>query len=116
MEFDEKVIFHEDPEAHGSTVDSPEAGPIEPESEEQGSPTDAAPAEGKGAPAAEAGSGEPVSEAEAPASGYEEISPKKWYIIHTYSGFEHKVAESLRTRSEAFGFSGKIGTLLVGGP
>ena len=28
-----------------------------------------------------------------------------WYIIHTYSGFENKVAESLRTRSEAFAFS-----------
>ena len=24
-------------------------------------------------------------------------SPKKWFIIHTYSGFENKVAESLRT-------------------
>ena len=33
----------------------------------------------------------------------------KWYIIHTYSGFEHKVQESLRTRSEAFGFADKIG-------
>ena len=29
---------------------------------------------------------------------------KHWYIIHTYSGFERKVAESLRTRAEAFGF------------
>ena len=46
-------------------------------------------------------------------SGYEEASPKKWYIIHTYSGFEQKVAESLRTRSEAFGFSGKIGNILI---
>jgi transcriptional antiterminator NusG len=39
--------------------------------------------------------------------------PKNWYIIHTYSGFENKVAESLRTRSEAFGFSNRIGQILI---
>jgi transcription termination/antitermination protein NusG len=38
---------------------------------------------------------------------------KHWYIIHTYSGFENKVAESLRTRSEAFGFAEKIGQILI---
>jgi transcriptional antiterminator NusG len=27
---------------------------------------------------------------------------KSWYIIHTYSGFERKVAESLRSRVKAF--------------
>jgi transcriptional antiterminator NusG len=36
-----------------------------------------------------------------------------WYIVHTYSGFENKVAESLRTRSEAFGFSHRIGQILI---
>ena len=40
-------------------------------------------------------------------------SLKNWYIIHTYSGFENKVAESLRTRAEAFGFAGKIGQILI---
>ena len=39
--------------------------------------------------------------------------PKQWYIIHTYSGFERKVAESLRTRAEAFGFSDSIGQILI---
>src|SRR5262245_48439265 len=38
---------------------------------------------------------------------------KNWYIIHTYSGFENKVAESLRTRAEAFGFTGQIGQILI---
>ena len=38
---------------------------------------------------------------------------KHWYIIHTYSGFERKVAESLRTRAEAFGFSDSIGQILI---
>lgn len=36
-----------------------------------------------------------------------------WYIIHTYSGFENKVAESLKTRSEAFGFTDKLGQVLI---
>jgi transcriptional antiterminator NusG len=47
------------------------------------------------------------------AGGYDPTSPKKWYIIHTYSGFENKVQESLRTRSEAFGFADKIGQILI---
>src|SRR5271168_4052729 len=38
---------------------------------------------------------------------------KHWYIIHTYSGFERKVAESLRTRAEAFGFDSSIGQILI---
>jgi transcriptional antiterminator NusG len=40
-------------------------------------------------------------------------APKNWYIIHAYSGFENKVAESLRTRAEAFGFAGSIGQILI---
>jgi transcriptional antiterminator NusG len=36
-----------------------------------------------------------------------------WYIIHTYSGFEGKVKESLRTRSQAFGFADRIGEILI---
>src|SRR6202161_3808125 len=38
---------------------------------------------------------------------------KHWYIIHTYSGFERKVAESLRTRADAFGFGEQIGQILI---
>jgi transcriptional antiterminator NusG len=38
---------------------------------------------------------------------------KNWYIIHTYSGFEQKVADSLRSRAEAFGFADKIGQVLI---
>ncbi len=36
-----------------------------------------------------------------------------WYIIHTYSGFEEKVKESLRGRSQAFGFAERIGDILI---
>ena len=39
--------------------------------------------------------------------------PKHWYIIHTYSGFEQKVADSLRTRAQAFGYADKIGQVLI---
>jgi len=64
--------------------------------------------------------GEGVPEESAPEDGGEAVaeealplSPFKWYIIHTYSGFENKVAESLRSRAEAFGFSDKIGQILI---
>jgi transcriptional antiterminator NusG len=36
-----------------------------------------------------------------------------WYIIHTYSGFEKKVKESLESRVAAFGLQDKIGRLMV---
>ena len=36
-----------------------------------------------------------------------------WYIIHTYSGFENKVKESLRIRADAFGFADRIGEILI---
>jgi transcriptional antiterminator NusG len=83
MEADENVQFGD--------VESPEPGA--PES----GPVEASPV--------------PVPEAAAPA--YDDSSAKKWYIIHTYSGFENKVAESLRTRADAFGFGDKIGQLLI---
>ncbi len=38
---------------------------------------------------------------------------KKWFIIHTYSGFEQKVADSLRSRADAFNFADKIGNVLI---
>lgn len=38
---------------------------------------------------------------------------KNWYIIHTYSGFEQKVADSLRSRAQAFGFADQIGDVLI---
>ncbi len=38
---------------------------------------------------------------------------KNWYIIHAYSGFERKVAETLRGRIEAAGLGNRIGEILV---
>jgi transcriptional antiterminator NusG len=37
----------------------------------------------------------------------------KWYIIHSYSGFERKVKESLESRVVAFGLQDKIGKVLI---
>lgn len=40
-------------------------------------------------------------------------SQRQWYIIHTYSGFENKVKQSLRQRADAYGMGDKIGEILV---
>ncbi len=38
---------------------------------------------------------------------------KNWYIIHTYSGFEKKVAETLKSRVDAAGLAEKFGEIMV---
>jgi len=100
MEDEEIESFDEQPDASAGFAREPE--PVSAESVEAG---------------VEAAGVEQIREepvvAEPPASGYDESSPRKWYIIHTYSGFENKVAESLKTRSEAFGFADKIGQVLI---
>ena len=40
-------------------------------------------------------------------------SGKNWYIVHTYSGFEKKVAESLQQRVQAYGLQEEIGEVLI---
>ncbi len=37
----------------------------------------------------------------------------RWYIVHTYSGFERKVRESLESRVAAFGLENKIGRVII---
>ena len=41
------------------------------------------------------------------------VSDKKWYIIHTYSGYERKVAESLMNRIQAYDLGECIGQILI---
>ena len=38
---------------------------------------------------------------------------KQWYIVHTYSGFENKVKESLEQRVHAYGLQEEIGEILI---
>jgi transcriptional antiterminator NusG len=57
--------------------------------------------------------GAPPNGAEAPQSTEPSNPNMKWYIIHSYSGFERKVKESLESRVAAFGLQGKIGRVLI---
>jgi transcriptional antiterminator NusG len=63
---------------------------------------------------------EPVSEEVEPTEVEpEEIKPHspsddaKWYIVHTYSGHENKVAKSLKQRLESMGFENRIFDIIV---
>jgi transcription termination/antitermination protein NusG len=61
-------------------------------------------------------SGQSEASGSEPASGAVEAprNPNmKWYIIHSYSGFERKVRESLESRVQAFGLQNKIGRVLI---
>jgi transcription termination/antitermination protein NusG len=42
-----------------------------------------------------------------------EQAAKSWYIVHTYSGFEKKVAESLKQRVQAYGLQEEIAEVLI---
>ena len=42
-----------------------------------------------------------------------EVITKQWYIVHTYSGFEKKVSESLQQRVQAYGLQSEIGEVLM---
>lgn len=53
------------------------------------------------------------AEAEDLIPGQDENPLMNWFIVHTYSGFENKVSESLRTRADAFGFSERLGQILI---
>ena len=101
---DEKQYFDEEPEDDATA----QAG-----GEQEVHDTEEQPAEYLEAEAEAVHAAAAPANGDVPAAGYDESSPKKWYIIHTYSGFEHKVQESLRTRADAFGFADKIGQILI---
>ena len=42
-----------------------------------------------------------------------EVVTKNWYIVHTYSGFENKVKESLEQRGQAYGLQEEVGEILI---
>lgn len=78
---------------------------------------EAAEAEAVEAEAVEAEASESEAAGEAAAPGQPTINIDRpnmnWYIIHTYSGFEQKVRESLRGRAQAFGYADQIGEILI---
>ena len=42
-----------------------------------------------------------------------DVATKNWYIVHTYSGFENKVKESLEERVKAYNLEDKVGEVLI---
>jgi len=42
-----------------------------------------------------------------------ETPERKWYIVHTYSGFEERVRETLRQRAEALGMGDAFGDIRI---
>ena len=84
------------------------------EAEEQPQP---AAAETPEATEAKAAASSDVNEAAAGSEAAPVEPPKnpnmKWYIIHSYSGFERKVKESLESRVAAFGLQDKIGRVVI---
>ena len=42
-----------------------------------------------------------------------DVATRRWYIVHTYSGFEKKVEDSLKQRVQAYGMQDEIGEVLV---
>src|SRR5499427_8499221 len=60
-----------------------------------------------------AASGEPTANGAEAASEAPRNPNMKWYIIHSYSGFERKVKESLESRVQAFGLQERIGRVLI---
>jgi len=100
----EQDRFYPGPEEGPEGTDEQGAAEQEPVWAGEGAEEPAAEASGEAGARGESEGAPPESEA-APA--------KRWYIIHTYSGFENKVAESLRSRAQAFGFENRIGQILI---
>src|SRR5436190_863443 len=100
--------LEEKPETAETTPhDAPEGDAGEPERAEAAAGEPAA--ADAGAPPSE-----PPAEGEASAAPPPPTNPNmRWYIIHTYSGFERKVRESLESRVEAFGLKEKIGRVVI---
>src|SRR3954470_21040159 len=38
---------------------------------------------------------------------------KQWFVVHTYSGFENKVAQAIESRAKIFGLGERITRVLV---
>lgn len=102
------------PEEPAPTVDSTIS--LEPDAqihqnEDAGAPGEQS--EAVAAPLSTAGPASEVGVAPTPADPKIHRPGMNWYIIHTYSGFENKVAESLRARSEAYVFQDRLGQVLI---
>lgn len=98
-------------EPETSVVEAPVETPAEIEAPEAVVEIEAKETDGEVAPAAEV-----VLQEEAEPEEVKPHTPSddaKWYIIHTYSGHENKVAKSLKQRLESMGFENRIFDIIV---
>ncbi len=99
---------------NGQPEGAPETQPeqeLQPEPQDQAASAEAKPEEilaEAGETPPETGEAAPEGQPEPPRN-----PNMKWYIIHSYSGFERKVKESLESRIKAFGLEDKIGRVLI---
>jgi transcriptional antiterminator NusG len=98
----------EQPEGHEVQTEGlelkPDAPPQDVAAQDQGQPAAAEPAPAQAV----------EEDADKTADKTEDDGPaKQWYIVHTYSGFEAKVKESLRQRAEAMAMSAVIEEILI---
>ncbi len=93
-------------------LEEPPAAEVPAEVEAEARVEEAAPAEeaATGPGVTGPGAEEEAAEAAAPKPG---VPGLDWYIIHTYSGFETKVRDSLQTRADAFGYADRVGEILI---
>lgn len=100
--------------------ETPVESPTEIEAPEEVEKIEAKEEDGEVAPAEEI----VLQEAETKEEPAEEVEPEevkphspsddaKWYIVHTYSGHENKVAKSLKQRLESMGFENRIFDIIV---
>jgi len=76
-------------------------------------PADAAGTAGAGAPEQAPGPEEGAAPAEAAAPERPLPPHHRWYVIHTYSGFENKVKQSIEQRVAALGMSDAVSQVLI---
>ncbi len=64
-------------------------------------------------PAVEATESAPVAEAPPVVEQSKKSSKMKWYVLHTYSGYEKKVRDQLSDRLSQHGMADKVGDIMV---
>ena len=45
--------------------------------------------------------------------GSEKESARHWYVVHTYSGYENKVLESLKQKVQSMGLENEIFDVII---
>ncbi|MEK9176550.1 MAG: transcription termination/antitermination protein NusG [Patescibacteria group bacterium] len=56
---------------------------------------------------------EELAKAKAVLNKTSDTDPAKWYIVHTYSGHENKVAKSIKQRVQSLGFETRVFDIIV---